>query len=459
MKTLLTTSLVLVALFLAGSAAAQAWEQVPIGDDPGNQPRILGMAIDGSTVWLSARTEGLWGYDGSGWVNHLQEDGGLSFDSWGYNMYVDSNGDKWVTRDWPLTADRLDDRGTLDAKNDDLWYAYTYAPGGSQFWNKRIFSMTETDAGDKWFGCRDEDHAHEVVVEHLIENDPSTIADDEWRHFDNALPPYETEFFDDDVRAVAIDHDGALWIGYHSVGLDVWQYGDLDDWDDDVWTHHDVSSGLPSNLVHTFHVAQDGKVWVGTLDGLAFYDPSDDAWTTVDDPRLPGSQMLAIDSDALGLVWVGTDEGVAALYPNGTVTATYTSDNDGLAGDVVDAIAVDRINGDIWALSLDVDEQTTALNVLRGGIAPAAGEVYGFPNPWRSDTYDKSLEIVGAPDGSKVEILDITGESVRVLETRQQPYVWDILDSSGSKAGSGVYVVRVEQPDGRTTFTKVAVIW
>ena len=68
MKALLTTSLVLVALFLAGSAAAQAWEQVPIGDDPGNQPRILGMAIDGSTVWLSARTEGLWGYDGSGWV-------------------------------------------------------------------------------------------------------------------------------------------------------------------------------------------------------------------------------------------------------------------------------------------------------------------------------------------------------------------------------------------------------
>ncbi len=469
MKMLRVTCFLMATAVFAAAAGADGWETVDIGGDPGDQPRILDMTIDVNVVWLSSKNEGLYAYDGVEWVHHVMADEGLRWNDYGYVMFADAAREKWVTRDrvgpdpWSFsyTADRLDDALTLTDKTDDVWTYYSWDDAEpAEFINPRVFSIAEDSEGNKWFGYRDEDHLSIGVVSYLIENDPTT-TDDDWRHYDNALEPYLTQFYDDDVRALAIDHDERLWIGYHERGVDVWDYGDIDDWEDDVWTHYDVTNGLPSNLVHTIYVAQDGRVWVGTLNGLAFYNPRNDSWTTIPGDELPGIQARTIDEDLLNYLWIGTEDGVRLLYPNGTAVALKDVPSAaGLAGKRIDAVGVDGLDGHVWALALEEVTQTTTLHRLASGYVPWSKETfYVYPNPWRSDTYDPIVNVRGVPDGTKIEIFDIAGERVRALATREQPYGWDLLDASSNKVPSGVYIVRAEPPQGDAIVTKVAVIW
>jgi len=444
------TCCVVIALIAAWTGAATgsgAWQTLPYP----HAHRIFDMAADGGTIWLSTHGDGLVGYDGTEWVDHTASEGGIRQDDWNYTVFVDAAGDKWVTRDGYQTVDRLDDDGTFSDKSDDVWTYYSHP---TEFEHYRVFSMAEDAEGNKWFGMRDEDHLIAGTVEFLVEHDDTTTADDEWFHFDNAWTPDSTSFSDDDVRAVAVDRSGRVWIGYHASGVDVWDYGSIDAFADDSWAHYTVGSGLPSALVHTIHVGADGRVWVGTLGGLAVHDPGAGSWTTVQ--GLPGTQARAIDTDAQGHVWVGTDDGVAMLYASGAVALTFGVD-DGLPSGFIDALAVDDESGRVWILTTDQGTQATSVSFYDSGFVPQGGLVYVYPNPWKADETSDPLNVFGVPNGSTVQIFDITGESVRELG-RSEPYLWDTLDDEGYEVPSGVYVLRVETPSGDRIFVKAAVL-
>jgi len=438
----------------AAAADADAWQTLSYP----YENRVFDLAIEGSTIWLATHGDGLVGYDGTTWVAHRSVDEGIRQDDWNYTLFVDAASDKWIGRDGDQTVDRLDDAGTFENKSDDTWTYYSHPTELEHF---RVFSMAEDGSGNKWFGMRDENHYIPGTVEFLLENDPDTQSDDDWFHFDNAWTPDSTSFSDDDVRAVAVDGEGRLWIGYYATGVDVWDHGDVlvhadTTWAyaDDDWRHYDVGSGLPSNLVHTIHAGPDGRVWVGTLGGLAVYDPASDSWSTI--TGLPGSQARAIDTDAQGHVWVGTDDGVAMLYASGAVALTFGVE-DGIANELIDALAVDRQDGRVWALSTDQATQETALSYYDSGFGPQSGLMYVYPNPWNASETSQALSIFGVPEGSKVEVFDIAGERVRELG-RTEPYTWDTLDADSLEVPSGVYILRVETPAGDLVFVKAAVL-
>jgi ligand-binding sensor domain-containing protein len=447
MRATLWIAIALVAAWSGAAAGSGTWQTLPYP----YSNRIFDMTADGSTIWLSTQGDGLVGYDGVDWVRHVSADGGLRQDHWNYTIFADAAGDKWVARDGDQAVDRLDDAGTFSDKSDDVWTYYSHP---EQFVQYRVFSMAEDGDGNKWFGMRDENHNIAGTVECLIEHDPATTADDEWFHFDNAWTPDSTSFSDDDVRAVAMDHAGRLWIGYYASGVDAWDYGSLDGFADDSWAHYTVDSGLPSGLVNTIHVGPDGRVWVGTLGGLAVYNPNGGAWTTIE--GLPGTQARAIDTDAQGHVWIGTDEGVAMLYSSGAVALSF-GDEDGLTEGAVDALAVDQATGRVWVLSSDQSTQASTISYYDSGFVPQGGLVYVYPNPWKADETSEPLNVFGVPDGSTVEVFDITGEKVRRLG-RSEPYVWDTLDADGYEVPSGVYVLRVEMPSGERIFVKAAIL-
>lgn len=436
-----------LALLSSQHAKAQDWSTVVI---PG-APRVFDMDVEGEKVWLATKFNGLIGYDDGLWVFHLTQDGGIRSDNYNYTVFVDSAGDKWIGRDGTYTIDRLDDAGTFYYKSDDTWTYYTYQ---IELENKRAFSMAETRDGDMWIGMRDENHTNAGTVELLIENDDATTADDEWFHFDNAWTPDSTSFSDDDVRSVAVDASGRLWIGYFSSGVDVWDYGDPTVFADDTWTHYTALNGLPSDLVRALHVDGNGKVWVGTNDGLAVYDPADDALRTVD--ALLGLEVSDVDTDAHGHVWAATEEGVAMLYGNGKMASTYGV-QDGLSGAHVSEISVGRETGTVWAIAVNDNTQATDLCVFESGFGSGIRGAFVYPNPWKEGVTDGFVTIYGAPEGSDVTIMDILGEELRTL-TPTEPYVWDTLDSAGREVPSGVYVIRVEAPGGEVSMTKAAII-
>ncbi len=445
---------VLLAL-LGVPSPADTWDVVYVPNDA----KVYDIGIEGSTIWMSTRRDGLIGHDGSLWVVHLAEDypgdptRGIRSNSFNYTLLVDRAGDKWIGRDHRRTVDRLDDGGTFD-KGDDTWTYYTYA---EEMVSDRVFSMAEDCDGNKWFGIVDQGASEASTVELLIENDDTTTVDDEWFAYDNTATPDSTFFSADHVTALAVDHSCRLWIGYFATGIDVWDYGNPRTFADDHWEHYTDSDGLPNNQILTFRVGPDGRVWAGTTGGLAVFDPADGSWQAV--TGLPGIQARAIDIDAHGHVWVGTENGVAMLYSNGRVARIHEVEvGEGSIehAEIVDLV-VDQSNGRIWVVSRDEATDGTALNVLESGFGPPSGEIYAYPNPWRAGSAMGAINVFGAPEGSEVVVLDVTGEEVRELKPTE-PYSWDTLDSSFNEVPSGLYVVRVETPDGRVTFLKVAIV-
>lgn len=433
---------------MAGTMTGAEWEVVAIPDEA----EVKSLAMDGSIVWMATLHDGLIGYDGSEWVSHTVSNSELRNDSWNYTVFVDSQRRKWVARDTWETIDRLDDNGTFADPSDDTWVHYSYP---DDLGNYRVFSIAEDSNGDMWFGMRDENDLRLGVVDFLHE----TADTSEWFHFDNEWPWYTTNFQDDDVRALAVDGLDRLWIGYYAAGVDCWDYGGYESIADtsyagDSWTHFSDSNGLPSNMVHALHVDSAGTVWVGTLGGLARYDPGEDSWMTV--AGLPGVQARGIDSDAQGHIWVGTERGVAMLYSNGITAVTYGV-GDGISDEGIEHIGVDRSSGDVWCVSYDESADEYSLNLHHSGFGPGTGSIYLYPNPWKEGRSDGMVSIFGAPEGSTVDVYDLAGELVRELEATQ-PYVWDSLDSRDNKVPSGVYIVKIETPDGRRVFLKAAIV-
>ena len=450
MRLLLLVSLV-AALALPFTAGAQEWQEVPLPDGPsGGNPKLSDIAMDGGVVWLSTDLDGLLAYDRSTWVLHTVADGGLRSNAWHNTILVDSSGDKWTSKDGTWTVDRLNDGGTFANKSDDTW---TYYSQGSELQSGRVFSIAQDLQGNMWFGIRDENGTESSMIELLIENGPGT-DDDEWLAFGDAFDP--PIFFAGDVRGLEIDEQGRLWISYDRAGVDVWDFGDYYSFDDDTIIHYGSVDGLPSDAVYAVHAGPDGRVWVGGDGGIAVLEPTSETWTAVE--GFPSDRVVGIDTDPQGHVWVATDEGVVMLYRTGEVAYVHST-ADGLRDDEIILIAVDPLDGTVWAVSENQGaSQSTCLNVLGPGFGPEP-RVFVYPNPWKErETAERSLRILGAPDGSTVKIFDIMGQLVREFDASPEPFVWDSLDSDLNEVVSGVYIVRVVTPSGEQLFTKAAII-
>ncbi len=449
MRLLLLLGLV-AALTLPFAAGAQEWREAPLPDGPsGGNPKVTDIAMDGGVVWFSTEGDGLLAYDGSRWILHTAADGGLRSNSWRNTVMVDSDGDKWTSKDGTQTVDRVNDGGTFTDKSDDTW---TYYSQGSELVSGRVFSMAQDANANMWFGIRDENGNQDNILELLIEGDPSTTTDDEWLTYD--VDDELAGFFTRDVRELAIDNLGRLWIVYYLHGVDVWDFGDYYTYEDDTIVHYGLTEGLPSSVIHSVLVAGDGRVWLGANNGIAVFDAAGETWTVISD--LGADKITDLAEDAQGHVWAATDEGVAMFYSSGELARFYTT-ADGLKDDLVQLIAVDRTDGTVWAVTEELSTGETFLNMLESGFGPDS-DVFAYPNPWKEGESTESIKIQGAPEGSTVEVFDITGRSVRKLSATREPYIWDSLDTDLNEVPSGVYVIRVEMPTGELAFTKVAII-
>jgi ligand-binding sensor domain-containing protein len=431
---------IVIAILATASMAGAQWEHVAITDQ-----RILDMALEDGAVWLTINDTGLVRYDGTSIVFSTATSD-ISMDSWAYSLLVDTSGRKWLGRDAHAAIDRLDDDGTPSDFTDDEWYHLTYPEDVA---NYRVFSMAEDPDGHVWFGMRDENHNRPGTLELYVSDEDSVI------HYDNAWEPFLTRFSDDDVRALAVDADGRLWIGYFAAGIDVWDYGDYRTYDDDVWEHYDIGDGLPSNRIFSLHATEDGQVLAGTQAGLAIFNPEGGAPVVIDD--LPGEEVRSIDTDARRYIWVGTEAGVAMLYPNGSVIRTFGT-SDGLANPTVERIAVDDASGTVWALTVGESIADTDLHWYESDISVPGRSMPVYPNPWREDEARTDITILGVKRGATIEIFDLTGQRVRTLDQRDEPYTWDTLDDHENEVPAGLYIIRVSEPGGGAKSARVAII-
>ncbi|WP_257460377.1 sensor histidine kinase [Archangium lipolyticum] len=103
------------------------------------------------------------------------------------------------------------------------------------------------------------------------------------------------------ARDVLDDDEGVLWIASQGVQRALGR---------GLWTIHDASSGLPSNLIWGMARGPDGTLWVGTDSGLVRGTP--EGWVPI--PELRGHALKAVEVDDKGVVWASGNPGGLHRY-------------------------------------------------------------------------------------------------------------------------------------------------
>ncbi|GAB6195502.1 ligand-binding sensor domain-containing diguanylate cyclase [Lysobacter xanthus] len=139
-----------------------------------------------------------------------------------------------------------------------------------------------------------------------------------------------------EVRAVLVGRDGRLWVGTKQ-GLYVR--------DARGGRVLDVASGLPSDYVQSLHESADGSVWIGTNGGPAIV--RGDRVRSVDLRRAEDARYVFAVFEVPGITgtWLATDRGLVHVGPSGRVT--QVSRAQGLPFEKVFAGVADRA-GALW---------------------------------------------------------------------------------------------------------------
>jgi len=112
------------------------------------------------------------------------------------------------------------------------------------------------------------------------------------------------------------------------------------------WSSIDVD-GVKGLAVRSMARTADGNLWIGTDDGLVILSSGHQVVAHVGlVDGLPGEQILSMMVGSEGLMWLGNSGGVALVDMEGDVHATFTTD-DGLVHSRVEA-TVEHPDGTLW---------------------------------------------------------------------------------------------------------------
>lgn len=169
-----------------------------------------------------------------------------------------------------------------------------------------------------------------------------------------AAPLFTSELQQEEVVQILRDQDGRLWFGMAVAGLVVYEP------ESGIFHHLHHQPGnaqsLSDNRVASLLEAQDGDIWIGTLNGLNRYHPESGRFSSYFhdpyDPRsLSSNEVISLYQDRSGVLWVGTfGGGLNNHYQHNEHFVHYQNvprSEHGLAANSVFALHEDQ-TGKIW---------------------------------------------------------------------------------------------------------------
>ncbi len=225
----------------------------------------------------------------------------------------------------------------------------------------------------------------------------------------------------DDIRALALDRNGTLWIGTR-LGLRV--------------------LFAPSNIFTEPQVSTSAIII--EQDGLA--------------QELLNDQVVTdILVDGSNNKWVATtDSGVFYFSPNGQETLLhFTTSNSPLPSNNVQDVTIDESSGTVYFGTI------RGLVAFKGSeTAPAENleNVIVYPNPVRP-SFNGEVRIEGLTANTNVKITDLVGNLVYEENTTGGSINWDTTAFGRHKVASGVYLILITGPDAlETAISKLMII-
>ncbi|MBV4359928.1 hybrid sensor histidine kinase/response regulator transcription factor [Pinibacter aurantiacus] len=164
-------------------------------------------------------------------------------------------------------------------------------------------------------------------------------------------PSDPSSLSDDLVQSIAEDRQGKMWIGTIN-GLNCFDPGTGKF---TCYRTQPSGNGLINNNVRSLVVDQSGKLWIGTQEGISIMNPATKQMQSLannaeDEKSLSQNSIHSIFEDANGSVWIGTFFGGANITHR--VTAPFTAwqhknSASSISNNVVSSIAADE-NGNLW---------------------------------------------------------------------------------------------------------------
>lgn len=211
------------------------------------------------------------------------------------------------------------------------------------------------------------------------------------------------------------------------------------------------------------HITQDkdGVIWVGTNSGIALYH---NPGYVFESGNLAASRIVVNNTyllkydvvtdivvDGGNRKWIGTgNSGALLLSGDGrTQLEQFTSQNSPLPAEGIVAIGIDEERGEVY-FETDNGLVSYRSNARKGEAN--FEDVYVYPNPVRED-FKGLITVDGLMANTRVKITDVSGNLVHQGESEGAVFTWDGKRRDGKRVNTGVYLVFCATPDGE--FSKV----
>ena len=228
---------------------------------------------------------------------------------------------------------------------------------------------------------------------------------------------------------------------------------DLLDPADDRCARVNTNNGLSNPDVRSLALDRQGDVWLGTNDGIAVINgdvfaenfqvfvPASRA--NIDNLRgslFEGTAIQAIAVDGGNRKWFGTANGLFLVDSrDNEQLAAYDEFNSPLPDANVKTLAYDGSTGVLW---IGGDNGLAALQTesTTGATFSHQEEVEVYPQPVRPE-YTGPISIRGLGQDSDVKITDMQGRLVFETSAIGGAATWDGMDYTGRRPASGIYLV------------------
>jgi len=229
----------------------------------------------------------------------------------------------------------------------------------------------------------------------------------------------------------------------------------------------DEVAGQPSTLSWTGLSDETGLPVAETEVGVTFPDASR-ASLYVENVSILGEQRVQLTFNEPLLGSSARDRDNYAVRPRGSVESVQA---DGSSPTTV-TIRLDGVlvgaSGKEASLRVSSVQSVDGRTLVEEGATvrltePAADldDVKVYPNPIKLSRHDPQLTVAGLPRNATVRIYSPAGRLVKVLsveENRTGGTTWNLRTRRGATVPSGIYLVRVESPEGSPVLKKAAVI-
>lgn len=277
-------------------------------------------------------------------------------------------------------------------------------------------------------------------------------ADGKWQKMGNV------PFGANSTQQLVIDSIGYKWLAVAGAqsGLLVYDEGkDIETLSDDRVVFLDNGT-LPKDLqnarVNCLAVDIDGRVWVGTTNGVAFYACGSDPFkgncagqlvvsglNGIGEYLLKDKNVTSIAIDGANRKWFGTTNGIFVQSADGREeVAKFNTENSPLLSNNITALGIRGSTGEVF-IGTDKGIMSYRAEATAGGSFNR-DTAYAYPNPVRPD-YDGPIAIKGLARDALIKITDVNGNIVNESRALGGQAIWDGRDFSGRKVATGVYLV------------------